>query len=310
MGPAARVLATGAVALALMGGVAASGRADGPAPRAEAPPPVAERPLRVMSMNLCTDQIVLMLLPPERITSVTWLSRDPAGSVMVGAARRVGVNHGQAEEVLRDDPDLVIAGAFTTPVLRGMLRRLGYRLEEVGHASGFDDIRAITRQIGAAVGEPARAEALVAAMDAELAALEAAPAAWRPRVVAWDGGGSAQGAGTLFHAIVEAAGARNVAAEQGLAGHGGFDVESLIAAAPDALIEGDGRATAPDRRADMARHPFTRRYYADRRIAVPQSLHTCGTPLSARAARQLRAQLDGIAARVGTGPAYGAESAA
>ena len=82
----------------------------------------AAKPVHVMSMNQCTDQLVLALLPPERIASVTWLSRDPDGSLMFREAARVDINHGMSEEVLRQKPDLVIAGAFTTPATRGLLK--------------------------------------------------------------------------------------------------------------------------------------------------------------------------------------------
>ena len=49
-----------------------------------------------MSLNQCTDQIVLALLPKDRITSVTWLSRDPLTSRMAAQAREVGANFGAA----------------------------------------------------------------------------------------------------------------------------------------------------------------------------------------------------------------------
>ncbi|MFD1959457.1 hypothetical protein ACFSHP_11000 [Novosphingobium panipatense] len=114
------------------------------------------RPLRVMSMNQCADQLVLALLPPERIASVTWLSRDPDGSLMHREAQKVAINHGLSEEVVQQQPDLVVAGAFTTPATRMLLRRLGYPMIEVAHADSFDEIRTITRQVAAAVGEEAR----------------------------------------------------------------------------------------------------------------------------------------------------------
>ena len=113
---------------------------------------MARKPMRVMSINQCADQILLAILPPSRIASVTWLSRAPGGSLMAAAAARVAVNHGQAEEVARARPDLIIAGAYTTPATRGLLKRLHYPLIEIGATESFDDIRRETRAISAAVG--------------------------------------------------------------------------------------------------------------------------------------------------------------
>ena len=55
-----------------------------------------EKPRRVMSMNLCTDALVLSLLPPERIVSVTYLSRSSSNSALSSLAHKVGVNYGSA----------------------------------------------------------------------------------------------------------------------------------------------------------------------------------------------------------------------
>src|ERR1700760_2769575 len=58
----------------------------------------AAAPQRVMSLNLCTDQLLLQLLPPERIASVTYLSRERSNAYRVAEAQRVPMNHGLAEE--------------------------------------------------------------------------------------------------------------------------------------------------------------------------------------------------------------------
>ena len=253
------------------------------------PAPVA-RPVRVMSMNQCTDQLVLALLPPERIASVTWLSRDPGGSVMAAQARRVGVNHGLAEEVLAQKPDLVIAGTFTTPALRGLLKRLGYPLVEVDSASNVDDIRRITRQVAAAVGEPARGEALLAEMDATFARLaeRRGPAL---RVVAWDRSGFAAGEGTLYDAILTAAGARNLARAPMALSYRKPDAEVLLQTNPALLVQGSIDPRGPGLGDDVVRHRVVRRYWGDRILPISQGYYICGTPMVADAAMRLRHDL-------------------
>lgn len=263
--------------LAIAAGVALAG----PAPAA---------PRRVMSINLCTDQLALALLPPERIASVTWLSRDPATSRMAAQARRVGVNHGQAEEVVRDRPDLVLAGAYAAGATTALLKRLGYRVLVLQPEEGFADIRRDVRLVAQAVGEPARGEALLARMDATLADL-ARDRAPPLRVAAWDGAGFAAGPHSLYDAILTAAGARNVAGEAGAHAAGTPEVEALLAAAPQLLVAGEPAFEAPDRRSDVAHHPLVRRYWGDRTLIVPQPAYLCGTPFSADAAVSLRDQM-------------------
>lgn len=253
----------------------------------------AATPVRVMSLNLCSDELVLTLLPPGRITSVTVLARDPEESYLAQAARHVPVNRGTAEEVLRQRPDVVIAGTYTTPATRALLRSAGVHLVEVAPAETFEQIRSVTRTVGAAVGESTRAEELIARMDAQLGWLASHPPEHRFRVAAWDGGGSSPGRGTLYDSVLEAAGGRNVMAEEG---YSNFGTEELLRSAPDLLLQGAAEASSPGRRDDVLRHPLVLAYWHDRRVIIPQSFYTCGTPFSSEAAMRLRSALDEKAA--------------
>jgi iron complex transport system substrate-binding protein len=248
-------------------------------------------PLRVMSINQCTDQLVLALLPPNRIASVTWLARRPDGSYLYRKARKVGINHGLAEEVVRQKPDLVIAGSFTTPSTRGMLRRLGYPMIEVEHAGSFDAIRTTTRQVAKAIGEEARGEILLARMDRQLADLARHPGP-RLRAAAWDSAGFNATKGSLFDALLEAAGAVNVANEPPASGYGKPDTEILLLSAPTLLVKGAGIGQRPGLRDNFDRHPLIRQYWdGARTLTIPQSIYVCGTPFVGEAAVQLRQKM-------------------
>ena len=114
----------------------------------------------------------------------------------------------------------------------------------------------------------------------------------RPLTVAeWGGGGYVPGRGGLFDAILTAAGARNV--EHGSFGY--YDVESLIAANPDALVYGDTYDGTASLRADQDLHPALMQRYAGKRISYA-ALYGCGVPESADVARQLQ---DALRARFG-----------
>src|SRR5207302_173609 len=49
----------------------------------------AAAPQRIVSMNLCTDQMALLLAGPERIVSISFLGADPAESSLAGLARGI-----------------------------------------------------------------------------------------------------------------------------------------------------------------------------------------------------------------------------
>lgn len=281
-------------------GLTAGRSVPGHAAAATLPP----HPMRVMSLNQCTDQLVLALLPPQRITSVTWLTRDPLTSRMATESMQVGANFGAAEEVLAQHPDLVVTGVYTTGALKVLLRRLGIAVYEAETPESFDAIRDVTRKLAAVLGAEGEAEAMIAGMDGRLT--DAANAPTHLRVAAWDGGGYAPGAGTLYHELLTAAGAVNVAAEGGVNQYAEFDAEAVLMTAPDALVQGVPTPDEPGLRREAETHPLARRFYAERTVTVPQWAYVCGTPYSAEAVTMLAEAFAALKAKGLDSPPFGA----
>jgi iron complex transport system substrate-binding protein len=250
----------------------------------------AQAPQHVMSLSMCTDALVLDLLPLNRIASVTFLSRDPSNSFLWPQAAQVHINYGNAEEVLAEKPDFVLAGTYTTPATRMLIKKVGLSMLEVPAASNFAEIRATTRSVAHALGEDTSGDALIAKMDATLRELAATKPQRVVRVAGWNGGGSVPGRGTLFDAILTAAGGVNVASSDG-EGDGSFDLEQLLQARPDVLAYGSDTSSIPSLHTDEAWHPIILKLYAGRRITYPSALYSCGVVESAEAAVALRASL-------------------
>lgn len=79
-----------------------------------------EGPRRVVSVNLCADQLLLRLAP-ERVIAITTLSRraDLAPDPTLGADKPA--IRGSAEEILALRPDLVVFGPFSAAATRTLL---------------------------------------------------------------------------------------------------------------------------------------------------------------------------------------------
>ena len=69
-------------------------------------------PARIVSLDLCTDQLLVELVDRSRIAAVTHLLGDVSVSAIPEKARGLRITHGGAEDVLRTDPDLVLAGPY------------------------------------------------------------------------------------------------------------------------------------------------------------------------------------------------------
>ena len=134
-------------------------------------------------------------------------------------------------------------------------------------------------------------------MDATLASLAATAPARRIVVAGWGGGGEVSGKGTLFDAILAAAGGINVADMMKNTRFGVFDFEELLTARPDILAFGDATSAQPGLRREQIQHRIVQTYYRDRQIAYPEALFGCGLPQSAEAARDLRRAMLAIVER-------------
>jgi iron complex transport system substrate-binding protein len=247
-------------------------------------------PQHVMSLSVCTDALALELLPLDRIASVTFLSREPSNALIWPQAARVPINHGNAEEVYAEKPDFVLAGTYTTPAARMLVKKVGIPMIEVPAANNFNEIRSTTRSVAHALGQDEMGEKLIAKMDATLQELASSKPQRPIRVAGWNGDGSVPGRGTLFDAILAAAGGVNIAAGEG-EGDGSFDLEQLLNARPDVLAYASDGSSTPSLHTDRALHPLILKLYAGRRVVYPSALYSCGVVESADAAVALRTSL-------------------
>src|SRR5262245_18608746 len=153
-----------------------------------------EKPRRIVSLNLCVDELLLRLAEPRNVASVTWLSRDPNNSNVVELVGSIPVNHGLAEEIIPLQPDLVIAGIYTARPAVAMLKRTGTPLAEVGVPKNLAEVRQQIRDVAGLIGEREKGESVVGAMDASLAALPAASSSSsRPRAIVLNPNGATVG---------------------------------------------------------------------------------------------------------------------
>ncbi len=251
-------------------------------------PAAAAPPARVVSINLCTDQLAMMLAAPGQLVSVSALAADPRASAMAAEAAGLALNRGRAEEVFLMRPDLVLAGTYTARGSVDLLRRLGFAIVELPPAQGLGDIAAQLRAVGAALGREAEAERAVAAFEADLAALSVAGGA-RAAAVLYYPNGYTPGAGTLADDILRVTGFRNLGAEAGVTGGGTLPLERLVLAAPDLIVTSEPYPGA-SRSEEILSHPALRAVRAGARAAeVSDADWLCGTPHILRAVATMAA---------------------
>lgn len=240
------------------------------------------QPQRIVSMNLCTDELLMRIVDPSRIAAITHLSQQPINAPLGlnAIASRLPINHGLAEEVIALKPDLILAGSFTTTTATALLRRLGYTVITFAPENSFDDMRANIRKLGAATGDQARAEQLIADFDARLGALQARiPDDTRPIFADIGVNNFITGEGTLYAEVVNAAGYRTLGQALGFSGYRNVPLEQILTIRP-ALMSTATPWTHPPSMSTMALgHPAVRAMAARTpQVDIPERYTTCGAP--------------------------------
>ncbi|WP_245813649.1 ABC transporter substrate-binding protein [Boseongicola aestuarii] len=246
-------------------------------------PGLAENPpSRVVSMNLCTDQLAMLLAAPGQLISVSRIALDPVSSALSEEASAYSINSGQAEEIFAMAPDLVLGGVYTDPFAVQMLRDLGVEVVQFPIVSQLADIPVVVRQMGAVLGREATAEVFALEFEARLEAVELNPAGRRLEAAFFFANGYSLGAGTLSHDIVSKAGFLNLAERLGRQGGGRLALEELILNRPDVLISGQPYPAA-SRSEEILAHPALDGI--PRVASGPEWV--CGTPLTLVAVEQM-----------------------
>ena len=258
----------------------------------------ASKPRRIVSLNLCSDETVLRLADLQNIASVTWLSRSPTNSNVAELSAQVPVNHGLAEEIIPLDPDLAIAGAYTTRMAVALLKRTSIPVLELDVPKSIDGVRRQYLHMAEVLGERAKGERIVAETDARLAKLPIAPSTGRPRTVVLNPNGITVGQSTLANEIMSRAGLDNVAASLGIDNYNQIPLEIVVTHGVEVLIVSASRDGPPAMATEILKHPVISQISDRTRIVVmPTRLWTCGGPAIVDAVELLMQVANDVRAR-------------
>lgn len=247
-------------------------------------------PTRIASLNLCTDQLLLLLVDPARIASLSQLASDSHYSNLAARAAAVPANHGQADELLSQQADLVLTSEFSGTFTARLLQRLGQRVERLGVATTVAEVWQQIRQVAAWTGGDASA-----LIDPAAARVAAAQHLLRPRLAGKtalfvSSNGVAFGAGTLQDDFLRSSGLRNLAAEAGVRGAAPLALERLVAARPDYLIAEPRGALDRQLAHPLLLHPALARQ-PQRLLVLRDRWFDCAGPWLADAYESLAAQV-------------------
>ncbi|MDO9362682.1 MAG: ABC transporter substrate-binding protein [Sphingopyxis sp.] len=265
----------------LLGGAGALWATSG-APAVKAP----AVPQRIVSINLCADQLVLALADRGQIAGLTHNATDAEMSGEAAKARGLRLLSNSAEQILAIEPDLIVGMPASRSAALRALPEQDYPLLDLATANTLDEIYTSIDETAEAVGHPERGTALVARMQRELAGL---PKPGRGRVAAYyQRRGYMTGTGTLIDELMTRVGLVNLASKLGKPPLSQLSLEEMVAAQPDFLIVESATDKVTDQGSEMLHHPALKDIP---RISIPQAWTVCGSPAYTTAARSIVEQI-------------------
>jgi iron complex transport system substrate-binding protein len=238
-------------------------------------------PQRIVSINLCADELLLALADPSQIADLSIYATDPSLSFFAEEAKHFRHTAGAAETVIDRAPDLVIGGRFSKRETRQMLTALGYRVVELEPATSIASAIEEIRRIAALIGHRERGEALVSRInEARARAIIAnGGAGGRRSVVLYLRRGYVTGSNTLTDELLALVGLDNAGARLAGATGGVVPLEKLVASPPDFLLVSSLAPPAEDQGSALLAHPALATLFPpQKRIALPGRLTVCGGP--------------------------------
>ena len=241
-------------------------------------PALADPPRRIVSFNLCADQLVVSLADSSQIAALSPYAHDRHLSVVAERARLFPTLDWSAESTVALGPDLVLVGPNDRRETRRMLAALKIPMANVSLVTDIAAARAQILSVANLLGHPERGEAMVRALDAARGRLAAVARAGTRTALVVERGGYVEGPQSLVATLLREAGLRlPPGAPEGYGGY--MSLETLLVTRPDFLVLKDPPLQAEDQGALFFTHPAVKAMYPpERRIALPTRYTLCGGP--------------------------------
>ena len=219
-------------------------------------------PQRILTYSLGHDEMILALVPPERIAALGKFASNPGYSNIADLAPGLPVYEKGAENVLAANPDLFIVSKFTKEDIVELVKEAGVPVARPALESSAEGNIPNILLLGYMLGVEDRALELVAEVESRLALVaERVPPPGdgsRPAVISitrYSDSISISGGGTSGSGILEAAGGVNAAARDGIDGFQKISVESILAMNPDFILIPQAGEGAVNLREDLMNDP-------------------------------------------------------
>ena len=255
---------------------------------AVAGPARAEAPRRVVTVNLCLDQLALRLAAPGQLVGVSYLARNPRTSVLADRARDIPIVRAAVESILDLRPDLVVFDAMAQANVKRLVRAAGVQILELPWAASLEEAEGLIARMADALGRSEQGRELIASMrERQRQLVRPGPPTATAGVL--QANLRTTGKGSLMDELLRLTGYRNLATDLGSSAYGRFSLEAVLAGQPDLVIFDGESNVDPARATSFVDHPAIRTLAQHARIlSLPIRYSICAGPENLDAMQRLR----------------------
>ena len=239
-----------------------------------------KKPKRLVSINLCTDQLLITLAPKSQILALSHLIGDSNSSPYSDRVKGIPLIQGTVEEILTLDPDLVLASNHSNPLTINLLRRLGVKVQTVPPVKDLRDIEINIDIVADAIGQTTRGVQVKDRIRTLLTKYKRQKESNGPVATTIWANNISTGKGTLQHSIISFLGFQNLSEYLNVTGLYSLPLEVLIQKKPDLILVSHYR-DAPSLSNAIFSHPALKKAFSSETIIkIPDKLWLCGSPAS------------------------------
>ena len=205
-----------------------------------------EKPQKIVGTTASIEEVLVDLVPPQKIVAISKLSSDKEVSLIPEQAAKIKTkipDRASIETIVALHPDLVFMQIKGNQAMSDTLTEMGIKVYRMQTPVTLPMIRDRIRNMSLAVGEPERGDEVLRALDAKVAEVkkrtEKIPKDKRMKVLGFSSLGPTGSSTGLFHQICEESGVINAGALAGAEYATKISDEQIIKVDPDIFIVTD-----------------------------------------------------------------------
>ena len=251
-----------------------------------------DKPAPIISLNLCTDQILLALRPDTRLFTSP-LSMQTQYNYLHEEVDAKRLSKKKLENLILLNPSIVITGIFTDPYLLKGLKLATIPLLSVPYANSLHQAIDNILLVSTAIHEEHKGKALASAIQQKRQRLSQQTHAKKKTALFYAPGGFTHGKHTIYDELLALAGLENLANTLGIEGHGYMTLETLVLNQPDYLIIEDNQPNQATKAQQLLHHPvFKHPLFKSEIISLNTGYLSCAGMGTLLAVEQLLEQIN------------------